>query len=139
MKTTTAEAVASISQAVRDNWATCPKAKRLLVIEDFLLNSDTLFISIESDRYNIRLYTDEEHTEMVLLSIDGDIGVYYISDIDDRKPIRISLLTTRKVRIVKTFEVDVPCVGTEDFDTLFTLANDYDEKIMYIHQEEILE
>ena len=126
----TAEIVQLLSSNVIALWPIITKKNRL----------STSLQAIHDTNHDISDLTKEDlkitiGDELLILTIDGDLGLYY--PLDDREPVRISLLTTRTVQVTKVYTIEVPCVGTETTGQILHLAKDYPETLTNTYQEEI--
>ncbi len=129
MKIETAEIVALIGHIVNTNWEHLDKDKRLQTMQSklsckSLLNIDTLNI-------------DLDYGETIVLTIDGDLGVYYTSIDDPRESIRIELLTRRQVKVTETYTIDIPCFKSTKTSDLLAMVDDYEHVFINSTIEEL--
>ena len=135
MKQETIELVAHIGKLVRETWPKVKKENRLSSVQH-AFQAYSNIVTNEKDRIHITIHTGQYTKEQIWLTIDGELGVYYLGD-QEIEPICISLLKTRTVQIVKTFQVEVPVTGSETLDELFSLSNDYTATLTDVKLEEI--
>ena len=140
--------VAMIGAIVRESWPGAQKSARLPLIKHALRDIDDQFIELvmDLDKHRLQITTDLPRSELIIITIDGNMGLYYVNSTegrvnqgehDMREPIRIELLETRTVQIVKTYQVQVPVTGSESLEELLSLSNDYSATLTDIKLEEI--
>lgn len=124
----TAKLVRLIGQQVREEWPHTQLKQRLLH-------------SLTSLPINGKIALNELHIkvndkELIILNIDGDLGVYYTDKNDTREPIRISLLARRTVIVTEVYSVDVPCFETTTEEELIALSDEYDKEYITTRYKE---
>ena len=130
--------IAMISAIVRESWPGAQKSARLPLIKHALRDIDDQFIELvmDLDKHRLQITTDLPRNELIIITIDGNMGLYYVNSTED-EPVRIELLETRTVQIVKTYQVQVPVTGSESLEELLSLSNDYSATLTDIKLEEI--
>jgi len=142
MRQETAEIVQLIGKVVKEQWPTCSKGDRLDKVVFALDCRDDICMTMYQSLIGVKV--DVLNDEHVYLTIDGDLGVYYVNstksgklDGTNRDPIRISLMTIRQVKVTEIYVVDVPCFETTTTEQLTTLAQDYEREYINTTYEEL--
>lgn len=123
-----------IGKCVLKDWPKAPKSDRLTIVKYYLkarpIKSD--FTLSQPNKYTINITVGDE---LIVLTEDGDLGLYYPTT--DKEPIRISLLHRKTVRLTKTYDYEIPVTGSESDELLFDIAttNSYDPIVTIIKRE----